>query len=99
MLEFFSKIKDKGPSKYNKYNRFGQNRLMMVATSAAVTNGSPMENRPMKIIPEDWPKLRELYLPERVEKILGLNTITNYVRWNETISPIDNLTIYSLNGD
>lgn len=58
-----------------------------------------MENRAIKIEYQDWPKLRKLYLPERPETILGLCTLSNYIRWHEKQSSIESLAIYSLNGD
>lgn len=58
-----------------------------------------MENQAVKIECEDWTSLRALYLPETPETILGLSTISNYIRWNDKDSPIHNLDVYSLNGD
>lgn len=58
-----------------------------------------MENQAIKIECGDWTGLRALYLPETPETILGLTTISNYIHWNEKESPIQNLDIYSLNGD
>lgn len=58
-----------------------------------------MTNQLVKIESKDWPQLRELYLPETSETILGLSTINNYIRWTADEPQIDNLTIYSLNGD
>lgn len=58
-----------------------------------------MENRAVEIDCEKWIDLKALYLPESTETILGLSTISNYIKWNEKQSPIPNLAIYSLNGD
>lgn len=58
-----------------------------------------MENRLVKIETEKWTSLKSLYLPETAETILGLTTISNYIRWMQQDRHIDNLAIYSLNGD
>lgn len=58
-----------------------------------------MKNRLVEIESDDWPNLKQLYLPENPRTILGLSTISNYIRWNEQQTQIDNLAIYSLNGD
>lgn len=58
-----------------------------------------MENRLVEIKSEQWESLKSLYLPETPETILGLSTISNYARWIQQDRHIDNLAIYSLNGD
>ncbi|XP_055304585.1 uncharacterized protein LOC129569590 isoform X2 [Sitodiplosis mosellana] len=57
-----------------------------------------MENRLVKIESEKWSSLKSLYA-ETPETILGLTTISNYIRWMQKDGLIDNLAIYSLNGD
>lgn len=58
-----------------------------------------MEDQAVKIDSKNWSEIRKLYLPETAETILGLSTLSNYIRWNEREAPISNLTIYCLNGD
>lgn len=58
-----------------------------------------MKNQLVKIESEKWMALKSLYLPETPETILGLTTITNYIRWIQQDEFIDNLAIYSLNGE
>lgn len=58
-----------------------------------------MENKLVKIEKEEWENLRALYLPETPETILGLSTISNYIRWSKMCPQIDDLTIYCLNGN
>ncbi|XP_031629456.1 uncharacterized protein LOC116344820 isoform X2 [Contarinia nasturtii] len=53
----------------------------------------------LKIESKNWEELRELYLPETPETILGLGIISNYLRWIQRDASIANLTFYSLNGD
>lgn len=58
-----------------------------------------MENQLVQIDCKDWDALKEIYLPETPETVLGLSTISNYVRWIKQESSIKNLAFYSLNGD
>lgn len=58
-----------------------------------------MGSQRIEIDCEDWNDLRDLYLPETPETILGLATISNYIEWHKKEETIENLTIYSLNGD
>lgn len=58
-----------------------------------------MENKLVKIESEEWGHLRAIYSQETPETILGLSTISNYIRWNKICPKIDNLAIYSLNGN
>lgn len=58
-----------------------------------------MENQLVKIDCMDWERLRALYLPETPDNILGLATLSNYIRWNKQLGHIDHLAIYSLSGD
>lgn len=58
-----------------------------------------MENQLVKIKSEHWIQLKNLYLPETPQTILGLSTIINYIEWIERDPSIENLTFYSLNGD
>lgn len=58
-----------------------------------------MENKLVKIESEEWGNLKAIYSPETPETILGLSTISNYIRWNKKCPQIDNLAIYSLNGN
>lgn len=58
-----------------------------------------MENHLVKIECDEWTSLRQLYLPEMPDTVLGLTTISNYIRWMEKDRHLDNLAIYSLNGD
>lgn len=58
-----------------------------------------MENKLVIIEREEWENLRELYLPEKPGTILGLSTISNYIRWSKMCPQIDDLTIYCLNGN
>lgn len=58
-----------------------------------------MENHLVAIESEQWESLKSLYLPETPDTILGLSTISNYARWIQQNQHIENLSIYSLNGD
>lgn len=58
-----------------------------------------MKNQLVKIESEEWMALKSLYLPETPETILGLTTINNYIRWMQRDGFINNLAIYSLNGE
>lgn len=46
-----------------------------------------------------WINLRDLYLKNWPENLLGYYTIDNYIRWIEKLTTIEQLFIYSLNGD
>lgn len=48
---------------------------------------------------KDWDSLKDVYLPETPKTVLGLSTISNYIRWIEQESTFENLDFYSLNGD
>lgn len=55
-----------------------------------------------KLIPipsKEWINLRNLYLVNWPENMLGYYTIDNYVNWNSKDENIRNLWVYSLNGD
>lgn len=47
----------------------------------------------------DLSQLRDLYLVDWPENILGYYTVDNFIRWFEKESTIKNLIVYSLNGD
>lgn len=48
---------------------------------------------------DDLIKLKNLYSLNSPNNILGLSTITNYIRWTEIESNLANFLFYSLNGD
>lgn len=47
----------------------------------------------------DLPKLRDLYLRDWPDNIIGYSTVNNYIRWLEKHLNIANLKFYCLNGD
>lgn len=48
----------------------------------------------------EWTQLRDMYRCEWPSNMVGFYTVDTFVRWTaESTSPIDNLSIYALNGD
>lgn len=47
----------------------------------------------------DLPKLRDLYLRDWPENVIGYYTVNNFIRWLEKEPNIVNLKFYCLNGD
>lgn len=57
-------------------------------------------NRLVKLNRVDWPALRELYIRNWPEHIMGFFTVDNFIRWTEKKpSDVQNVCIYSLDGD
>lgn len=55
-----------------------------------------MDDRLVEIEPGCWTKLRCLY---DSKNYLTLSTLDNYIRWNQNELAIEDVKIYSLNGD
>lgn len=53
----------------------------------------------IEIPQNDWETLRDLYLKNWPDNMLGFYTIDNYIRWTAKLPTIKDLFIYSLNGD
>lgn len=47
----------------------------------------------------ELPQLRDLFLVNWPENMIGYYTIDNFIRWFKKESTIENLIIYCLNGD
>lgn len=47
----------------------------------------------------ELPQLRNLYLVDWPENMLGYYTVDNFIHWFERKTKIKNLIFYSLNGD
>lgn len=47
----------------------------------------------------DLPCLRDLYLKDWPENLIGYYTVNNFIRWLENDPNIKNLHFYCLNGD
>lgn len=58
-----------------------------------------MEEKLIDIPKEAWCKLRDLYLKDWPNNVMAYYTLDNYIKWIEMDSTIDNLLVYSLNGD
>lgn len=50
------------------------------------------------IPPEDWPSLRELYVPNWPHNLVAYHTIDNYIQWHRRDPNIKHLKVYSLNN-
>lgn len=48
---------------------------------------------------EDWPKLRDLYTPDKSRSYIAYTALENYIRWISIDPAVKHVTIYSLNGD
>lgn len=57
------------------------------------------DNKLIPIPSKEWINLRDLYLINWPENILGYYTIDNFINWISKTEEIRNLFIYSLNGD
>lgn len=53
----------------------------------------------VRISQNNWGTLRDLYLINWPTNMIGYYTIDNYMRWTEKLSAIENLFLYSLNGE
>lgn len=56
-------------------------------------------DRLVEIPRADWPTLRDLYRHEWPRHFLVVQTIDTFIRWTEQQPTIDDLHIFSLNGD
>lgn len=56
-------------------------------------------NELVEIERSELPLLRDLFLLNWPEHMIGYYTVDNFIRWYEKDSQIKNLVIYSLNGD
>lgn len=47
----------------------------------------------------DWPKLRDLYLPDKSKSYIAYTALESYISWCAVDPDIKHVMIYSLNGD
>lgn len=56
-------------------------------------------DRRVEIARKDWPKLRDLYTPEKSRSYMAYTALENYIHWVTVDPNVKHVNIYSLNGD
>lgn len=48
---------------------------------------------------QDWPKLRDLYIPGKSRSYIAYTALESYIQWITLDADVKHVKVYALNGD